>query len=266
MPDGALRGLDELGGADVALAGGKAANLGELVRGGFPVPPGFVITTGVKHAPELDEAIAAAYRELGAPRVAVRSSATAEDLPGASFAGQHETYLDVEGEAALLDAVGRCMESLRSDRAVRYRAEHGFDEDAVTMAVVVQAMAPHEVSGVVFTVDPVTNSEDLLLVNAAPGSGEALVSGEIVPDRWTARRPDGAVMRFTPARRRPASPLGPRTPARGCLSSDQVRELAQLALRVEEHFGGVPQDIEWSYGAGSFHLLQARPITALPGT
>jgi pyruvate,water dikinase len=265
LPDAELRRLDEVGGGDVALAGGKAANLGELVRGGFPVPPGFVVTTAAALESDVEAAIAGAYRELGSPVVAVRSSATAEDLPDASFAGQHDTYLHVQGEADLLDAVRRCTDSLRTDHAVRYRAERGYDEDSVTMAVVVQQMAPHEVSGVVFTVDPVSREEGQLLVNAARGTGEALVSGEVVPDQWTARRPDGAVLRFTPARRRPASPFGPRTPERGCLSSDQVRELALLALRVEEHFAGVPQDIEWSYGDGAFHLLQARPITALSG-
>ena len=269
MPDGAsIRPLSALGSGDLGLAGGKGANLSELVRGGFNVPPGFVITTTAQaagHEPEeaLAAEIAAAYAELGSPPVAVRSSATAEDQPDASFAGQHETYLDIEGEAEVLGAVARCWASISTERAVHYRAEHGLPDDALRLAVVVQRMAPHDAAGVVFTVNPLTHSRDELLVNAARGSGEALVSGEVVPDQWVARRPDGAVLSFTPARRGapPMASFG-RAPARGVLSSDQVRELALLALRVEEHFGGVPQDIEWSFGDGAFHVLQARPITA----
>ena len=107
-------------------------------------------------------------------------------------------------------------------------------------------MAPHNIAGVVFTANPLNGRRDELLVNAVRGSGEALVGGEVVPDQWVARRPDGAVTRFTPAQR------GTR---RGSLGSEQVRELAVLALRVEGHFGGDPQDIEWSHGEGRFHLL-----------
>jgi pyruvate,water dikinase len=256
----AIRPLAELGGGDLALAGGKGANLGELVRGGFNVPPGFVITTAAG-GDQLDAAITAAYEELGAPAVAVRSSATSEDGPDASFAGQHETFLHVQGEQDVLAAVRRCWESLDSERAVAYREQHGLGGEA-RIAVVVQRMAPHESAGVVFTVNPLTGNRDELLVNAARGAGEALVSGEVVPDQWVARRPDGAVLSFTPARRAAPAPAGfARAAQRGVLSSDGVRELAQIALRVEEHFGGTPQDIEWSYGEGEFFVLQARPIT-----
>lgn len=280
-----VRFLEELCAADVPLAGGKGANLGELVRGGFPVPHGFVLTAEAYRAavepPELNgldvaddaalevaagrireqiaaasvpEAVAEAYARLGSPVVAVRSSATAEDLPGASFAGQHETYLGISGARDLAAAVARCWASLWTARAIRYRAERGIDPAQVALAVVVQELAPHDVAGVVFTANPLTGRRDELLVNAVHGSGEALVGGEVVPDQWVARRPDGAVTSFTPARR------GAR---RGSLGSEQVRELATLALRVENHFGGVPQDIEWSYGDGRFHMLQSRPITTL---
>ena len=276
----AVRFLDELRAGDIELAGGKGANLGELMGGGFPVPHGFVVTTEAHRAcvpappsleqaaaaefralveatpipPGLERAIREAYVRLASPAVAVRSSATAEDLPAASFAGQQDTHLDVSGEDALLTAVRRCWASLWTDRAIGYRAGRGIDSSSVALAVVVQAMAPHDVAGVVFTVNPLTGRRDELLVNASRGSGEAVVGGEVVPDVWLARRPDGAVTGFTPGRR------GSR---RGSLASDEVRELAQLALRVEEHFGGVPQDIEWSRGEGRFHLLQSRPITTL---
>jgi len=279
-----VRLLEELCAEDLPLAGGKGANLGELVRGGFPVPRGFVLTTEAYRAavepPDLiltfvndaaleaaavriraqiegarvPDAVVEAYARLGSPVVAVRSSATAEDLPEASFAGQQDTYLGISGGPDLVAAVARCWASLWTARAMRYRAERGIDSAQVALAVVVQEMAPQEVAGVIFTANPLTGRRDELLVNAARGSGEALVSGEVVPDQWVARRPDGAVTSFIPARR------GAR---RGSLSSDQVRELATLALRVEDHFGGIPQDVEWSYGDGRFHVLQSRPITTL---
>lgn len=254
------------------------------MRGGFPVPRGFVLTTDAYRAavepPDLNglpladdaaleaaaaqirahvaeapvpEAVVEAYVRLGSPLVAVRSSATAEDLPESSFAGQQDTYLGISGTRDLVAAVAHCWASLWTARAIRYRIERGIGSQ-VALAVVVQEMAPHDVAGVVFTANPLTGRRDELLVNAARGSGEAIVGGEVVPDQWVARRPDGAVTSFTPARR------GGR---RGSLGSEQVRELAALALRVEDHFGGVPQDIEWTHGEGRFHLLQARPITTL---
>ncbi len=125
-------------------------------------------------------------------------------------------------------------------------------------------MAPHEVSGVAFTVNPLTRAANELMINGAPGLGEAIVHGEIIPDQWLARKPDGAVLHFTPAPKPgqiPARTTGYKRPARGCLTSQQVRELASYCLRIENHFGGIPQDIEWSYGDGAFYLLQSRPIT-----
>lgn len=127
-------------------------------------------------------------------------------------------------------------------------------------------MAPHDVSRVVFTVNPLSKEVGELIINATPGLGEALVQGEIIPDQWIARRPDGAVLKFTPARKKgqavPASFLSQRS-SRGCLTTQQVSELAQLCLRIEEHFDSTPQDIEWSFGSGKFYLLQSRPITTL---
>jgi pyruvate, water dikinase len=288
--------LEELAACDLPLAGGKGANLGRLVRGGFEVPPGFVITTDAYRRsvhsealppvaerdavaghgeipieppavpPEVAREVVAAYRRLRAASVAVRSSATAEDLPEASFAGQQESFLHVAGEAALIASVRECWSSLWSERAVRYRAERKIADDTLALAVVVQAMAPHDVAGVVFTLNPVSGRPEELLVNAAEGIGEPVVGGHVVPDQWVARRPDGAVVDFVPGRKpgrdaaRTSPLLGARPPT-GCLTSSQVSELARLALSVEEYFLGVPQDIEWSYGEEHFHILQARPIT-----
>jgi len=298
-----VRFLQELTKEDLPLAGGKGANLGELVLAGMKVPQGCVLTVeGYRRCvtqarlPEVDvndmealdkvtdelqrqiknisirddvtSEIIEAYRSMGSPIVAVRSSATAEDLPSASFAGQQETYLNVQGESEVLEAIKKCWASLWAPRAVQYRALQGFGESEVALAVVIQKMAPHEVSGVVFTVNPLANDASELIINAAPGVGEALVQGEIIPDQWLARRPDGAVLEFTPAPKKGQAPsafLRSPRPARGCLTSQQVRELASLCLRIEEHFGGVPQDIEWCYGLGEFYLLQSRPITTLKG-
>ncbi len=148
---------------------------------------------------------------------------------------------------------------------MQYRLLQGFGESEAALAVVIQEMAPHEVSGVVFTVNPLTNNLSELIINAVHGIGESLVQGEIIPDQWIARRPDGAILKFTPAPKKGQSPFPLRTQrsARGCLTSQQVRELACLCLRIEKHFNGVPQDIEWSYSFGEFYLLQSRPITTI---
>src|SRR5438094_8853035 len=176
-----VRSLDELTAADLPEAGGKGANLGNLRRAGFPVPDGFVITTAayalaaeaagvtggtpatarVRLAASpvpagIADAVREAYRALGAPEVAVRSSATAEDLPDASFAGQQDTILNVAGEEAVLDAVRRCWASLWNDRAVAYRQTHDVSAHGLRLAVVVQWMVDAESAGVLFTADPIT--------------------------------------------------------------------------------------------------------------
>lgn len=296
-----IRLLQELTRDDLTLAGGKGANLGELVLAEMNVPQGFVLTIdgyrfclanlqfpkmNVNDLPTLEAItskiqreienvtlpdqvtieIREAYRRMGSPKVAVRSSATTEDLPSASFAGQQETYLDIQGESAVLDAIKKCWASLWAPRAVQYRFIQGFGESEVALAVVIQEMAPHEVSGVVFTVNPISNGSNEMIINAINGVGEALVQGEIIPDQWLVRRPDGAVLQFIPAPKKEQSPslfTRTRRPTRGCLTSQQVRELAGLCFKIEEHFDGVPQDIEWSYGEGEFYLLQSRPITTL---
>ncbi|RVX38231.1 pyruvate,water dikinase [Nonomuraea polychroma] len=269
--------LSAFGRDDLAIAGGKGANLGELVRNGFPVPGGFVVTT---HAydlvaqgrttadmpDELRRTILDAYAELGGGPVAVRSSATAEDLPGAAFAGQQDTYLNVVGDEALLDAVRRCWGSLWTDRAVAYRARLGIED--VSIAVVVQCMVEADTAGVMFTANPVSGDRTQLVIDASSGLGEAVVSGLVTPDHYVVDA-DGGV-EFTAGRRevvirgkagggvtRETGVTGERLP------DAVVGELAALGRRVADLFGR-PQDIEWAWADGRVHLLQARPMTALP--
>ncbi|MFF0773089.1 PEP/pyruvate-binding domain-containing protein [Nonomuraea wenchangensis] len=274
--------LDAVGRADLPLAGGKGANLGELIRNGFPVPPGFVVTTHAYDLAgrdgelpgelpgELRREIAGAYEALGAGPVAVRSSATAEDLPGAAFAGQQDTYLNVVGEQALLDAVRRCWGSLHTERAVAYRARLGIDDAGVSIAVVVQRMVEADTAGVLFTADPVTGDRERIVVDAGAGLGEAVVSGLVTPDHYEVDRQDRITYRpgrgEVVVRSAPGGGVVHEThPEDGTarLPDAVVAELAGLARRVAAHYGR-PQDIEWAYAAGRLHLLQARPMTALP--
>jgi pyruvate,water dikinase len=211
--------FDHIRRADVALAGGKGANLGELTAAGIPVPAGFVVSTdafvsyleqanlsakladvlagdGADRSraarelltegdrPACADSVCEAYARLGGGLVAVRSSATAEDTDEASFAGQQETYLNTSGSEAVVDAVRRCWASLYEPRAMAYRAQCGMSDSSVAMAVVVQRMVQSERSGVAFTVDPITHAHDAIVIEAVRGLGEALVSGEVTPDMY----------------------------------------------------------------------------------
>ena len=271
-------GLGELGRDDVALAGGKGANLGELVRAGLPVPPGFVVTTaasdpGASLTDAVREAVLAAYADLGRPPVAVRSSATAEDLEGASFAGQQETYLNVRGDDALLDAVVRCRASLFGERAVAYRAEHGVDEAGVAIAVVVQTMVEADAAGVMFTANPANGRRHETVVSAAWGLGEAVVGGLVDTDEVVVRPAEGRVASRRTADKTIMTAYAAEGTAERDVEPDRRRapvlddaaalELARLGARVQDHFGA-PQDIEWVRHDGTFLLVQARPVTVLP--
>jgi phosphoenolpyruvate synthase/pyruvate phosphate dikinase len=188
-------------------------------------------------------------RQLGEQAAyAVRSSATAEDLPTASFAGQQDTYLNVVGPAAILQHVSRCWASLFTERAVTYRLRNGFDHRKVHMAVVVQRMVFPRASGILFTADPVTGNRKVATVEASFGLGEALVSGLVNADVYKVR--DGEVIAKTERQEQPA------------LTDTQVVRLAQLGRRIEAHFGR-PQDIEWCLVDDDFQIVQSRPITTL---
>lgn len=259
---------------EVALSGGKGASLAAMTQNGLPVPPGFVITSaafaeavdgakllGCLKAQDLDGARAVvaaaepprdlmktAYDRLpqGAS-VAVRSSACAEDGNDASYAGQQETYLFVETFEEVLEKVVECWLSFFSERALFYR-EHKGDLDDIQMAVVVQQMVDAEKAGVMFTVDPVNHRKDRIVVEAARGVGEHVVSGEVTPDYYTLDR-KGTVKKA-------------RVVDDQILSESELGELVTMGLQLAE-LNGCPQDIEWAYDSTGLHMLQSRPVTTL---
>ncbi len=309
--------------ATLLRTGGKGANLAALMRAGFKVPPGFLVTTDAYRSfvsanqinprllalvqavkpddpvaldnvsaeiralfaagsvpPEVEEPICSAYEALspgpndqghGLP-VAVRSSATAEDLPGLSFAGQQDTYLNIVGVQALIDAVRKCWGSLWTARAIGYRARNRIPPDDVALAVVVQQMIASEVSGVMFTANPLTGRRDEIVIDASYGLGEAIVSGQVEPDNYAV---DSRAWQIT-RRKLGAKALAivPRTDGgtqsltrddaaqRQALPDAQILELGHLGQQVASHFGS-PQDIEWAWAGGQMYLLQSRPITSL---
>ncbi len=292
--------LDEIGRDDLTQAGGKGANLGELVRAGFRVPRGFVVTTAAYEAvlerggasvsevdgdlaegsairravweagmpDDVSSAVLAAYRALGGGAVAVRSSATAEDLADAAFAGQHDTFLNVTGEQAVLEAVRGCWTSLWTDRAIAYRQRHGVGHRDVRIAVVVQRMVPAEIAGVLFTSNPVTGNPRELVLDASPGLGESVVSGLVTPEHVVVDKRWRRVVSRHAGRQevviRPVQGGGTEqvTGVHGReLSRRELRHLARTAVAVERYFGR-PQDIEWALADGQPHVLQTRPVTA----
>jgi pyruvate,water dikinase len=319
--------FEEIDKSDWVLVGGKSANLGEMVKAGIPVPPGFAVTsyaykefiekTGLKskisealkevanskdpkafeevsarirriiEEEEIPEGIARAivenYRKLcekvgraNVP-VAVRSSATAEDLPGASFAGQQDTFLNVEGEKEVLLKVKKCWSSLFTPRAIFYRQEKGIDHDKVLMSVVVQKMVNAKAAGVMFTIHPVTGERDKIVIEGGWGLGEAVVSGSVTPDTYVVDKKTLKILEKRIAEKTHEvirDPLSGQTvkvevpPERRkapCLTDEEVVKLAELALRIEQHYGH-PQDIEWAIDRDmkfpeNIFIVQSRPET-----
>ncbi len=224
----------------------------------------------------LRQVIVEYYRALGnnVP-VAVRSSATAEDLPGASFAGQQDTFLNVVGEEDLINAFRRCWSSLYTSRAIFYRRQRGFDSSQVSMAVVVQKMVNSEKSGVIFTVDPVLCNPSQMVIEAVWGLGEAIVSGKVTPDHYKVDRKTCAIIyELVPEKKSmivkhndggvATLEVPPDKVSARVLTSDELRQLVNLGNKVEQHFG-CPQDVEWGIEDGQIYLLQSRPITNLQG-
>jgi pyruvate,water dikinase len=297
----------------INAVGGKALNLGIMSSAGLPVPGGFCVTTdayrsvvadqlddlmgklgdatdrgeataaagkargrvlSVELPPQLRIAIADHYQALGDNEpVAVRSSATAEDLAYASFAGQQDTYLNVVGSAALLDAVRRCWASLWTDRAVSYRNANAIDHRSVALAVVVQRMIDATAAGVMFTANPITGTRHETVIDASPGLGEAVVSGAVNPDHFVVNAVDRSIVtrRLGDKRIMITSLPGGGTELReltggsseACLNDEQVLQLVDLGQQVQRQYGA-PQDTEWALdSAGTFWLTQARPITTL---
>jgi rifampicin phosphotransferase len=223
---------------------------------------------------EVASAIREAYVRLGGGDlpVAVRSSATAEDLPDLSFAGQQETYLNMRGEAQVLDAVKRCWASLWTARAMSYRIRNHIAAASVSLAVVVQELVPADAAGIMFTANPVTGGHDQIMINAAWGLGEAIVGGLVTPDTVVVDKDSGAIVtseineKDVMTVRTPTGTHEEPVPAdqrrQAVLSPAQVAELARIGVRIEELYGH-PMDIEWALSASRFFIVQARPITTL---
>jgi rifampicin phosphotransferase len=230
----------------VTLVGGKAANLGEMIKAGERVPDGFCITTAAygELSDGLRREIAEAYERLGGGAVAVRSSATAEDLPQASFAGQHETILNVRGAEALMEAVQRCWDSLSSERAVAYRAANDIADGPVRMGVVVQRMVDPAAAGVLFTANPITGTRTEMVVDAVAGLGDVVVDGSAAADHYLLTG-------------------GPIESTGGCLTPAQLAQLREAGDRLQRRAGS-PQDVEFAFDRdGTLWLLQSRAITTL---
>jgi len=310
---------------DVALVGGKGANLGELTNAGIPVPAGFCVTaasyyyflekTGIKAKlasllkgldendnkklnrvakdikhlivsskmpDDLADQIKEAYHKLGGFPVAVRSSATAEDLPDASFAGQQTTYLNVTTPDDVVDSVKKCFASLFEARAIYYRVVQKYDHLKVGLSAPVQNMVDSDVAGILFTQDPVEENPDQLIIEAGWGLGEATVLGEINPDRYVVDKKTLKIVSKDIQKqtwqivkeakgggdRHIAVPKGDQDKQK--ISDEQIVELAKLGVKIEEHYGK-PQDTEWaiengpstSLGTGKIYFVQSRPITTL---
>jgi phosphohistidine swiveling domain-containing protein len=223
---------------------------------------------------DIAEAVKQAWQATGTEHAyAVRSSATAEDLPDASFAGQQDTYLNIIGEASLLDAIRRCWVSLFTDRAILYRAQNNFSHRAVQLSVVVQQMIMSETSGTLFTADPLTGQRHTLTIDASFGLGEALVGGLVSPDAYRVDKRNNTIIDRQIEDKKiaiyPEKEGGTRQVTLSdaqrketVLTDAQILALAELGTKIETHYG-VPQDIEWAIADGDLYVLQARPITSL---
>jgi len=277
-----VRDLNDRG-AGLAELGGKGESLARLAAEGLPVPDGFHVTTEAHrrfvaegHLPaEIAADILGAYHALGSPAVAVRSSGTAEDQPGASYAGQHDSFLNVSGDAPLLEAVWRCWASLSTARAVAYRGRAGLGDSDPGLAVVVQRLVEAEAAGIMFTADPVTGDDSTIEINAAWGLGEAVVGGQVTPDTFTVEPGSGRLIREVINQKTIMTVRTPEGTAeqavpedqqrRPSLSRRQVRQLARLGTRIAELYGR-PMDIEWCRTGEEIFVVQARPITVAAST
>jgi len=318
--------FEESSKGDTSLVGGKAANLGEMIGAGIPVPPGFTITayayrhfiqkTGIEEKireiletvdyddqvrltekadevrqlfkrteipPDLEDVISNAYNDLSErlrtvdANVAVRSSATAEDLPGASFAGQQETYLNVRGRLNFLESVKNCWGSLFTPRATFYRHEKGFDHMQVALSVAVQKMVNAKCAGVIFTIHPATGDRSKIVIEGNWGLGESVVSGSVTPDSFVVDKQTKNVVDRNIAKKAVEYVRDPSTgktihrqvpDARqniACLTDEEIVRLTDLALRIEDHYASA-QDIEWSIDRDlpfpqNVFIVQSRPET-----
>ena len=296
---------------DISLAGGKGANLGELTSAKINVPKGFVITADAykaflkensidkiieknlrldestllkaagyfrkliisgRFSKEIQQLITDKYKSLGENvRVAIRSSATAEDLPDASFAGQQESYLNVQGIDDVLSKILKCYASLWGNRAVSYRLHQGYDQTCVSIAVIVQEMVESEKSGVLFTINPLSQNTDEMQINASYGLGESVVSGRVTPDSYIVQK-DGKLLESTIGSKKTKIVYGSKDTIEIAVDEDkrkarvlndnELSELVNCGLKIEKHYH-MPMDIEWAVKDNKVYILQARAITTL---
>ena len=314
--------FEEITRDDINIAGGKGANLGEMVHAQIPVPPGFVVTAtayfeflketklmiGIQKllknldsndskalqdaSAKIKEKISTAampdymvneiqnaYRKLGGGLVAVRSSATAEDLPDASFAGQQRTFLNIQGEDAVVQAVQGCWASLFESRAIFYRNEQGYDHFQVGIAVPVQRMIQSEAAGVLFTVEPLTSDRSKILIEGIFGLGEAIVSGDLTPDQYTLNKENLKIIEKKVVKQEwqlvrnleatagdletnIKAPVPADRQMQQKLSDEDITSLAEIGTLLEAHYK-VPQDVEWAKEGDRLFIVQTRPVTTL---
>lgn len=314
--------FEEITREDIGIAGGKGANLGEMVHAQIPVPPGFIVTATAYYEfleatrlmdeirkllqdvdandsrtlqdasarikekinsaamPEyMVKEIQTSYRKLGGGLVAVRSSATAEDLPDASFAGQQRTFLNIQGEDSVVRAVQECWASLFESRAIFYRHEQGFDHFKVGIAVPVQRMIQSEAAGVMFTVEPLSSDRSKILIEAIFGLGEAIVSGDLTPDQYTLDKEKLAIIDKKIVEQewyltrnlevKPDEldtniklPVAPKRQKVQKIADEDIISLARIGKRLEDHYR-TPQDVEWAKEGEKLYIVQTRPVTTL---
>jgi len=305
---------------DIPLVGGKAANLGEMVQAGFPVPNGFCVTSAAyqliiehnnllatikgilkatdihnsqdlqksshkimalikkaKIPQQLSNHIFSSYETLSkhtkTPLVAVRSSATAEDLPDASFAGQQESFLNIKGEANLIQAIREAWASLFGARAIFYRATKGFDHFKVSLAVPVQLMIQSEISGVAFSINPVTNNKNQIIIEAGWGLGDYIVQGVVTPDHYIVNKDSFSIysrqinpQTFMEVYKYPSgvkkSKVSKSKTDQVKLSDNTIIKLAKIVADIQKHYY-FPQDIEWAMQNDQLYIVQSRPITTI---
>lgn len=273
-----VKKFTEISKDDVPLVGGKGASLGEMINAGIPVPPGFVINTEAyqqfynQELPtDVQEEILQAFDKLGTERVAVRSSAVAEDSSTASWAGQLESYLNVTKDN-LIKSIRKCWNSIYSERALEYASQQDLSEDKLQVAVVVQKMIESEVSGVMFTVNPITKDANEIMIEAGFGLGEMLVQGMITPDNFIVDKDtleiktseiqiQDTMLVFQDGENKEVE-VPKDQKSQNVLADEQVVELTKLGKKIESHYG-FPCDIEWAMEKEKFYILQSRPVTIL---
>lgn len=274
-----IKKFSEISKQDVKQVGGKGASLGEMTGVGIQVPLGFVVTAQTHQkfandslAVDVEEEILKAFDDLDAERVAVRSSAVAEDSSEASWAGQLETYLNVS-KGDLINKIRECWNSIKSERVLSYAGGQNLSEDELFVAVVVQKMIESKASGVMFTVNPITKDTNEMMIEAGFGLGELLVQGLITPDNFIVYKntlkiknrdiqAQDAMLVFQNGENREI-PVPEDKRNEQAISDEIIVELAKMGVKIEDHYGK-PQDIEWAIDEeDKIWILQSRPITTL---